>query len=148
MSWIGVLLIEDKPTVDGRVFLPASILAPVPTDPPVRIFHEDWCLTANEWCRRGNLLVARGAGDLRGRWEVGADVELRRTTQTNGMRWQMIVDSWVLTIHTARLIGALAIPARASAWPGQTFVTPELPSICTEHPERRLVCAACYPLPA
>lgn len=86
--------------------------------------------------------MASGNGPVYERHEVAAEVAGWESTYE-------VDEDGVMVISAAQLIGVRILGLDAhSAWPGRTFIQPELASTCTEHPERRLDCGSCYPLEA
>lgn len=140
MSWIGVVLLEGVRTVDDRLILPGALAAgpsgfvPVDWDPPTRRLGR-----SQEWARRGDgLIVARGSGPVAERHEIAADLTV--------LAYDVVGD--VTVIAAAVVTGVTILGTGTSAWPGRTFITPELASRCSVHLDRRLDCGACYPLAA
>ncbi len=155
--WIGVLAIEGEETSDGRLLRPGAVAMPdrkagrAPRLWPLSTNLPDWPAPPAfgpilDWCRRGNLIVARGEGGVRHWTEAGADLGYIDCDFRD--RDEMPGDP-LFVFSTATIAGAhVYLDGQRSAWPGRCFVAPELPSTCVEHGERRLECAACYPLPA
>ncbi len=139
MRWVGVLAIEGEWTEDDRLIEEGALIpwsSMVSDVGPV----EEWVRRPSKVIR-GSLIVGRGVGDVR-RWqEVGTDLDILEAEYAGDEEGFGIST----VIKSAALIGVT--PGFSSGWPGRTFIAPELPSVCTEHEDRRLVCAACCPLP-